>query len=68
MMTISDAIRIAKINGEGEARRQMGMSYVKVVPVPRTIGETADLCLKRESLGLTAEELSTVLTIESERK
>ena len=68
MMTISDSIKIARINGEGEARRQMGMSYTKVVPVPRTIGEAADLCLKRESYGLTAEELSKVLTIGSNKK
>lgn len=59
-LTISDAIRIGMINGKGEARREMGMSYTKAVSIPRTISESVDLFRNHKSYGLTAEELYQV--------
>lgn len=59
-MRLSDAINLAMINGKGEARRRMGMDYVKAVPIPRTVSEAADLVLNHETYGLTTEELYKV--------
>lgn len=61
MLTISDAIRMAQINGKGEARRQQGLSYIKAAPVARTISESVDLAMNHEKYGLTAKETSKFL-------
>ena len=66
-MTMSEAVMFARINGEGEARRQMGLSYTKIVPVPNTLAGTADLILNREKYGLTDKEVCTVLDMNSKR-
>lgn len=61
MLSISDSIRIGMINGKGEARRRLGLDYVKVVPVPRTLSESIDLHRNYKSYGLTADELHEAL-------
>jgi hypothetical protein len=60
-MTISDAIRIGMANGIGEARRQAGMSYSKLVPVPNTIADAVDLAMNHKKYGLTGDETAKAL-------
>lgn len=61
MLTISNAIWMARINSEGEERRKQGLSYVKAAPVTRTIADSVDLALNHERYGLTATETSRFL-------
>ena len=61
MLTISDAIRMARINGKGEADKRCGQSYVKAAPIAQTIADTCDLVLNHEKYGLTGMETSKFL-------
>ena len=63
MLTITDAIRMAQINGKGEARRQQRLSYIKAAPVARTISDSVDLVSNHEKYGLTATETSKFLEL-----
>ena len=60
--TLREAIEMGMINGEGEARRRLGMGYTKIVPVPNTIGERLKLMADHEKYGLTLDEVHQVLT------
>lgn len=68
MATLSEMIRFSMANAEGEERRRAGLSYTKLVPVPRTIAETAELAMNHKAYGLTAEELYKATQIMNGKK
>jgi hypothetical protein len=55
-MTLEQSLRMAMVNGRGEARKQAGMSYTKMAYKPRTIAEAADLALNHKKYGLSSDE------------
>lgn len=55
-MTIEQAIRMAMVNGEGEARKQAGMSYTKMAYRPQTISDAIDLAQNHKKYGLSSKE------------
>ena len=62
-MTLEQSIRMAMVNGKGEARKQCGMSYVKMAYKPQRIADAADLALNHKKYGLSGEETSTLMKV-----